>query len=197
MKFLDCFCGVGGASGGFHREGYDVTGIDIVKVGYPYFFIEGDMLKLDGKDFRGFDVIWGSPPCRDFTQLPDHWTHKDGKKGRWKIPKSPERGLKLVKCYLQFIEDAQPKIWIMENVPNLQNYLSIKPTMVSKIKRGMKRAFWGNFPYFLMSYESKARSENWDKGGNKLRSWIRAKIPLACSLAFAKACKEELSKGLK
>ena len=212
---LDCFCGMGGVSDGFAMEGFDVTGIDIVDapkmLGYKHKFIQADMFTLRGEDFRGYDVIWGSPPCRDFSRMAQCGKgsiRTDGNRSKWawKVPPNPKKGMELVNCYLYFVRNAMPKIWIMENVPNLQNYLSridvenqtiftwiIKPRQISQIGRTMKRAFWGNFPNFLMP---SALSPNLCKGiwhiQGKYRSWQRAKIPLPCSRAFAKACKEKL-----
>jgi site-specific DNA-cytosine methylase len=190
LKMLDCFCGMGGMSEGFAAEGFDVTGIDIVDaplMGYKFKFIQADMKTLSGKDFQGFDVIHGSPPCRDFSVL----THL-GKK-YWKDPPNTQRGLALVQAYLHFKEEAQPRIWIMENVPGLTKYLQLPPVFVGQLTGTMKRAFFGNFPPFLLS---SANEPNRVKGKNaidgKWRSWKRAKLPLATSRAFAKACKEVL-----
>ena len=35
MKVLDLFCGMGGWSVGFHREGFDCLGVDIIEAGFP------------------------------------------------------------------------------------------------------------------------------------------------------------------
>jgi tRNA/tmRNA/rRNA uracil-C5-methylase (TrmA/RlmC/RlmD family) len=40
---LDLFCGMGGWSIGFHREGYRCVGVDIVDVGYPYELVLSDV----------------------------------------------------------------------------------------------------------------------------------------------------------
>ena len=88
-KLLDCFCGLGGVSDGFALEGFEVLGIGIinmVQLGYRHRFIQVDFLTLKGEDFRGYDIIWGSPPCRDFTQLPDHHLTKKGIRQEWKRP---------------------------------------------------------------------------------------------------------------
>jgi len=191
LKMLDCFCGLGGASSGFAKEGFDCTGIDIINVGYPYRFILADMLTLKGEDFRGYDVIWGSPPCRDFTRLPDHGEMRTGQHFKWKIPKNPANGLKLVNCFLQFVRNAKPQFWIMENVANLANYMQLKPQAInSKIWGGKRHVFYGNFPSFLIPTTRRLKVH--EKYGGPLRSWERAKIPLACSLAFARACKDAL-----
>lgn len=201
FKMLDCFCGLGGASMGFAKEGFECTGIDVVNVGYPYRFMLADMLLLDGKDFRGYDVIWSSPPCRDFCELARLVGHK------WKRPANPENGLVLVNIFLNFVNKANPRFWIMENNPSLAKYLpSLKPKMTKTlIGETMKRSFWGDFPYFLMPSDSRKKQlttrNRSGKGPSHMRingkipkyeSWERAKIPLACSQAFARACKQAL-----
>jgi hypothetical protein len=196
---------MGGVSDGFALEGFDVTGIDIVDapkmLGYKHRFIQADMLTLKGEDFRGYDVIWGSPPCRDFSQMAHvgYGSKRGDCKGKWawKDPPNPQRGLKLVNVFLNFVEDAQPKYWIMENVLGLIPYLDIKPKEISRIEPTKKRAFWGNFPTFIIPISEGLSVAKNVKGRiyciqGKNRSWKRAKIPLACSRAFAKACKEKL-----
>ena len=88
LRMLDVFCGLGGVSDGFALEGFDVTGIDIEDMpakGYKHRFIHADVRDLKGKDYHGYDVIWGSPPCRDFSQIGVLY----GK--RWKNPPNPQK----------------------------------------------------------------------------------------------------------
>lgn len=195
MKLLDCFCGLGGASEGFHREGFDCTGIDIENMGYPYRFIQADITRVDASDFEGYDVIWGSPPCRDFSIFAKRF----GKTWK-KNPPNPEQGLILVKAFLKFVEQTKPKYWIMENVPGLIPYLGIQPSFTSCLgppeKQQMRRSFWGTFPPFLLPIKhnmlvARYRPEVGRKA--KRNQSERAKIPLTCSLAFAKACREQLN----
>ena len=81
MKLLDLFCGGGGASVGYSRAGYEVTGVDIVKKkNYPYTFIKGDVMEiLKDTDFLNqFDVIHASPPCQQYTAA-KHLRNAQGK----------------------------------------------------------------------------------------------------------------------
>jgi len=207
-KMLDCYCGLGGASDGFALEGFDVLGIeiepDIAKL-YKHDVIVTDFSKLNGKYFKEYDVIWGSPPCRDFATF-SYAVWKKGKNyqnRRWKEPPNPKKGLRNVYTYLKFIENANPKIWIMENVPELEQYLKIPPIMRKvKLTKTMIRSFWGNFPIFLMPQSTKERYIDLQRSTHfkeiksvfpyrkLLASFIYAKIPIPCSRAFARACKE-------
>ena len=70
MRLLDLFCGAGGASMGYHRAGFDVTGIDL-KHGkrYPFTYIRGNVMEYiqDENFLKRFDVIHASPPCQTFS----------------------------------------------------------------------------------------------------------------------------------
>jgi DNA (cytosine-5)-methyltransferase 1 len=70
-RLLDLFCGAGGCSVGYHRAGFDVTGVDIaVQPRYPFFDVQQHdaMEVLRDVDFcRSFDVIHASPPCQFYS----------------------------------------------------------------------------------------------------------------------------------
>lgn len=67
-KLLDLFCGAGGASMGYHRAGFDVTGVDIQRQAhYPFTFIKGDALDYCQEHGHKYDVIHASPPCQKFS----------------------------------------------------------------------------------------------------------------------------------
>lgn len=64
---LDLFCGVGGASEGYYRAGFDVVGVDIEpQSDYRYKFRQGDALALLPDLIEEFNpvAVAGSPPCQ-------------------------------------------------------------------------------------------------------------------------------------
>jgi site-specific DNA-cytosine methylase len=194
-RLLDCFCGMGGVSDGFALEGFSVTGIDIVDapkmLGYKHNFIQANMLGLNGTDFQGYDVIWGSPPCRDFTVLND----KRGTKTAWKNPKNPQRGMLVVRDFIRFCNNAHPQFWILENVIGIKKCMTLEVPFVEpklEARIGYKRhVFYGDFPLPFLPKIRKFKIRE-SCGWDKLASWKRAKIPIACSRAFARACRETL-----
>ena len=97
LLLLDLFCGVGGASEGYRRAGFDVVGVDIEpQPNYPYPFFQGDALdvlrQLVGGatlafcDRRGvirlvtladIAVIHASPPCQAYSVATKAWNGRD------------------------------------------------------------------------------------------------------------------------
>lgn len=66
-QLLDLFCGGGGAGKGYHRAGFDVTGIDIApQPHYPFRFIQADALTFP---LSGFDAIHASASCQRWARV--------------------------------------------------------------------------------------------------------------------------------
>lgn len=66
MKILDLFCGVGGASYGYHLAGAtEIIGVDREpQPNYPFQFIKKCAISyLQNTDLSSFDFIHASPPC--------------------------------------------------------------------------------------------------------------------------------------
>lgn len=70
MKLLDLFCGAGGASVGYHRAGFQVTGVDIqYQPNYPFEFHRADAIEFLQTRWSEFDAIHASPPCQAHSAL--------------------------------------------------------------------------------------------------------------------------------
>jgi DNA (cytosine-5)-methyltransferase 1 len=84
LRLLDLFCGAGGASAGYYRAGFEVTGVDLARKQlpdgtwvddaampkrYPFEFIKADALEMlaDREFVARFDVIHASPPCQRYS----------------------------------------------------------------------------------------------------------------------------------
>lgn len=68
MRLLDLFCCQGGASMGYHRAGFEVTGVDLhPQPRYPLEFIQADAIEFVREHGHKFDVIVGSPPCQRYS----------------------------------------------------------------------------------------------------------------------------------
>ncbi len=199
MKALDLFCGLGGWSDGLTLEGFEVLGVEInqeIADLYKHPVICEDVRNLNPKDFIGYDLIVGSPPCRDFSRLGRLFGHN------WKRPPDPEgEGMSLVNAFLRIVEEAEPHYWLLENVPDLEKYLKIPPRTTAKIGESMRRSFWGNFPSFLiprdynkktftkrkyLSGDHEGKNSPVCLDGSKLAKWNRARIPLPVARSLGK-----------
>ena len=80
-KLLDLFSGAGGCSVGYHRAGFEVTGVDKeAHPDYPYDFVQADALDVlaDTAYLARFDVIHASPPCQGYTTMSNRYRGKGG-----------------------------------------------------------------------------------------------------------------------
>ena len=139
MKLLDLFCGVGGASVGYARAGFEVHGVDL-KHGkrYPYTYTRADVLDVlqDDNFIQQFDVIHASPPCQTHS-ITQHLRNAQGKTTS-KIDLIPETRAALI---------ASDKPYIIENVPGSP---LINPIQLCGSSFGLKvrrhRLFESNMP---------------------------------------------------
>lgn len=122
FRVLDTFAGAGGFSLGFEMAGYEVIGAietdkwacDTFSYNHPHAqTIQGDITKVSDSELRTKfalnppDVVVGGPPCQGFSIA----NRKSGD------PKDPRNSL-----FVEFVRIGKifnPKVMVMENVPNL------------------------------------------------------------------------------
>jgi DNA (cytosine-5)-methyltransferase 1 len=91
---------------GYHRAGFEVTGVDInPQTRYPFTFIQGDAIEYLANHGHEYDVIHASPPC----QLYSRGTAAHRKNG--KVYKD------MIPVTRQLLEEIG-KPYIIENVPH-------------------------------------------------------------------------------
>lgn len=68
-KLLDLYCAAGGAATGYHRAGFDVTGVDLEpQPRFPFPFIQGDAIAFLLAHGHEYDAIHASPPCQAYSE---------------------------------------------------------------------------------------------------------------------------------
>lgn len=115
---LDLFCCAGGASMGYSRAGFEVTGVDIdPQPRYPFPFHQADAIEFLKAHGDEFDVIHASPPCQKFSNMTT---------GRWqdRVPDHPD----LIKPIRELLIKLG-KPYIIENVSGARAEL-INPFML-------------------------------------------------------------------
>jgi len=125
-EVVDLFCGVGGLSAGFRNEGFAVrAGIDsdasceyAYKTNLEAEFIPDDITTVSGDRISAFysgtvpKVLVGCAPCQPFSTYTGRYRRSDDhqkKDTRWK----------LLDEFARLIEEVQPDVVSMENVPRL------------------------------------------------------------------------------
>ena len=164
-KVADIYCGCGGFSEGFRLAGYDIVfavdkwepAVITHQTNHPKSkTILDDVIrisKLPDDEFHNIipntEIILGSPPCTYFSS-----SNKSGNGDK-------SLGIELIKAYLRivarkkFMRDSILKHWILENVPNVEEYiqseynleeLGINKSSVLKVKYDSSRVY--NAKYF-------------------------------------------------
>lgn len=159
-RVLVLFCAAGGDSMGWHRAGFDVTGVDIdPQPRYPFKFIQADAFDFFAKHGREFDFVAAGPMCRDHTPL----TSVAGFTGTaWQLASVQE----------MLVESGMP--YVLENVPAspLKADIVLCGKMFDlRVKR--HRKFKSNVPLIAPAHPdscrtvptaTKKRRERWDQG---------------------------------
>lgn len=122
-KFIDLFCGCGGLSLGFKMSGFEpVAGIDFNQAAIKTYrrnfkktkAICADILTIDRNyilerigNIKDIDVIIGGPPCQGFSNANKNYVELDDPRN------------KLFFEFVKFVELAQPRVVVIENVPQI------------------------------------------------------------------------------
>lgn len=111
VKALDLFAGLEGWSQSFKDRGHDIFSVDYSTDFNVSLHKDIRDLKVDDLPWKP-DIILASPPCEKFSVLTV---------GRnWNLDNTPknekvQEAVDIVLAALKFIEDVNPKYWIMEN----------------------------------------------------------------------------------
>ncbi len=118
-EFIDLFCGAGGLSVGLEQEGFrpvaaidkDLSALLTYRFHRPWMseqsVIHNDIRNIEyNKVFPHVPVIVGGPPCQGFSVVNKHKDEND------------ERN-ELYKSYIHVVNQAKPKIFLMENVEGI------------------------------------------------------------------------------
>lgn len=109
-KILDLFCKAGGAGMGYHRAGFEVTGVDIEpQPRYPFTFVQADALDYVAQYGWQYDAIHASPPCQAHSTIT-------------RTAKTSENHLDLIPQTRFWLETLGIP-YVIENVPGARRHL--------------------------------------------------------------------------
>lgn len=150
MRLLDLCCGAGACSVGYHRAGFDVTGVDIeAHPDYPLELIVADAMNvlLDTAFLASFAAVHCSFPCQGYTTMSNRWRGQGGPADGWPKLIAPGRSLL----------EAWGGPYVIENVPGARAEMR-NPFLLHGGMFGLQvhrpRLFEANFP--VMVFEAPA-----------------------------------------
>lgn len=138
MKFVDLFCGIGGATYGAQKAGLeplllvdnDAKIADLLAPNLSKKFSLNDLRTPDISIFdlaRDAEVLLCSPPCQNYSRL----------KTRNLNPKVSDDDLAFAKSVSQFISILVPRVFILENVPSFLEGAGAAVIMRSLLRMNM------------------------------------------------------------
>jgi|DEB0MinimDraft_6_1074348.scaffolds.fasta_scaffold10424_2 DNA (cytosine-5)-methyltransferase 1 len=113
MQSLDLFSGIGGFALGFHWAGIETTAFceiedyptKVLNKNWPGVPVHRDIRKLDGKEYKGIDIVTGGFPCQPHSLAGKRLASEDSRDLWGEMHR--------------IICEAQPKWVVAENVPGL------------------------------------------------------------------------------
>jgi len=116
MNVLELFSGTGSVGKVCEKIGWDVISVDLLLPATH----QCDIMKFNYKQYPRdyFSIIWGSPPCTDYSKLQDAWLNRT-RKGVLYDKKEQDREMaeadKLVLKTFEIIDYFNPELWFVEN----------------------------------------------------------------------------------
>ena len=192
MKHMvDLFSGLGGASEAMVQDkNWNVLRIEnnLLLQDVPFTHIED--VKVTARrvksnwDCPKLDLIWASPPCREFSLAYNSPRSRAARGG-----KDYEPDMSLLEAAIEIIETVKPKYWVIENVVGSIRYFAEKLGEPRQIIGPY--VLWGNFPLLDCKVATKASKDV--HSTNPLRANIKAKVDFALSLALKNAIDSQKS----
>lgn len=178
MKMLDLYSGLGGASEAFLQNGWEVLRLENNPLleGVPETeitdILEWDFEIMGDTPMSQIDLIWSSPPCREFSNAYNAPKSKAKRAGEEFKPNFEH----VIKT-MEIIKWVNPRYFVIENVRGaIQDF---KHLLGNPRQIVGSWALWGNFPYMHIKNFHEVKEDAWSD--NPLRANIRAKIPYPLS----------------
>lgn len=134
MRVIDLFCGCGGLSYGFQKEGFEIVAaydnwqkaVAVYNDNFTHKAILQDVTILESDSVKVLnpDLIIGGPPCQDYSSA----GKRDESLGR----------ANLTLVFAQLVCNVKPKWFVMENVDRI-----VKSTTLPKALKKYKEAGYG------------------------------------------------------
>jgi site-specific DNA-cytosine methylase len=190
---LDLCSGLGGASEAFVQDPkWNVIRIE----NNPLFHNVPHTIQMDVLDLAKWklhlatemiDIVWASPPCRDFSLA---FCAPGPTKARAGEDFEPD--LSLLEASVSIIEQLRPRYWVIENVVGAIKHFEPKLGKPRQIIGPY--VLWGNFPFMAVNAEEIASKKSKDvHSSNPLRSNLRAKVDLVISQTLKEAIEKQKS----
>ena len=192
---LDLYAGLGGASEAMIQDvGWSVRRID----NNPLLMMVENMVNVDVRKLSDLfwkdeereetlELLWASPPCREFSlaySAPGPIANRAG------IEFEPD--VELVEVALELIQKFKPKYWVIENVVgSIKHFakLGLKPRQIIG-----PFVLYGNFPliHIQPGYKHK-KSQNDTWSTDPLRANRKALVPIEISRGIKEAIENQKS----
>lgn len=178
MKLMvDMFAGLGGASEAMiHNDNWVVYRFDNNKLlsDVEYMNITNNMFNVVKECPHNVDLIWASPPCRQFSNAYNSPKSQAKRSGKYYNPE-----LELLQKTIETIKYVKPKTWVIENVIGSIEYFL--PFLGEPRQIIGSVVLWGNFPLLPLPANFKHLKDDSSWSTDPLRANKRAKIPYEIS----------------